>query len=105
MDDVQNGDFAGTLRYSVDYLVEANIRGGRKSHAKLRGRRGRGQGLPPDFREKPEYLEQESVRILGKSTRNIWARDGKASFEFDRYGAQPATWAGCLNIKPEVQST
>lgn len=55
------------------------MRGGRKSHAKLRGRGGRGQGFPPGFRESPESIEQESVPFPGKSTGNSRGRNGKAS--------------------------
>ncbi|CAD6586653.1 MAG: hypothetical protein ASARMPRED_002792 [Alectoria sarmentosa] len=99
IDDVQSRDFAGTRRYSVDYLIEINLRGGRKSHANLRGRGGRGQGMPPNFRENPEFREQESTLFPGKSTRNSWGRNGRAPFDFDGYTAQ----AGCLQVKPEVQ--
>lgn len=104
MDDVQSRDFAGTRRYSVDYLIEVNIRGGRKSHAKLRGRGGRGQGLPPGFREKPESLEQEPVRFPEISTRKNLSQHGKAPFDWDRYGSQAAARAGCPKSNPEVQS-
>ena len=104
MDDVQSRDFAGTRRYSINYLIEVNIRGGRKSHAKLRGKGGRGQGLPPDFRENPELLEQQPVRALGKSMRKTWGRNGKAPFDSNRYGAQAAARAGCLRTKTEVRS-
>lgn len=103
-DDVLSRDFAGTRRYSVEYLIEIDMRGGRKSHAKLRGRGGRGQGLPPDFRESPESIEQESVPFPRKPTANSRGRNGKAPFGSDRYGVQVAAWAGCLKIKPEVQS-
>ncbi len=99
--DVQSRDFAGTRRYSVQYLIEVNMRGGRKSHAKLRGRGGRGQGLPPDFRGNSESHEQKTVPFLGNTTRNSWGRSGKAPFNSDRYGAQAASRAGCLKAKPE----
>ena len=99
MDDVQSRDFAGTRRYSIDYLIEVNIRGGRKSHPRLRGKGGRGQGLPPDFRENPEVQEQQRVRALGKSSRNTWGRNGKAPFDSNRYGARAAARAGCLRTK------
>ena len=104
MDDVQSRDFTGTRRYSIDYLIEVNIRGGRKSHARLRGRGGRGQGLPPDFRENPELQEQQPVPALGRSTRKTWGRNGKAPFDSNRYSAQAAARAGCLRTKTEVQS-
>lgn len=104
VDDVQSRDFGGTRRYSVDYLIEVNIRGGRKSHAKLRGRGGRGQGLPPGFRENPEFFKQDSVRFPEISTRKKWGQNGKAPFDWDWYGAQAAARAGCPKINLEVQS-
>ncbi|KAF6220211.1 hypothetical protein HO133_003342 [Letharia lupina] len=96
-DDVLSRDFAGTRRSSVEYLIE-------EIACKLRGRGGRGQGLPPDFRESPESIEQESVPFPGKPTGNSRGRNGKAPFGSDRYGVQVAAWAGCLKIKQEVQS-
>ena len=96
-DGVQSREFAGTRRYSVQYLIEINMRGGRRSHAKLRGRGGRGQGLPPDFRE------QESAPSP-KSTGSPWGWNGKAPFDSDRYGAQVAARAGCLKVKPKIHS-
>ena len=104
MDDVQSRDFTGTRRYSIDYLVEVNIRGGRKSHARLRGKGGRGQGLPPDFHENPELQEQQPVRALGESRGKTWGKNGKAPFDSSRYGAQAAARAGCSRTKTEVQT-
>ena len=79
------------------------MRGGRKSHAKMRGRGGRGQGLHPDFWENSESHEHESVPIPEKSNWNICGRNGKAPSDFDRYVAQAASRAGCLKLKPEIR--
>lgn len=99
MDDIRSRGFASTRRYSGDYLIHVTIRGGRKLHAKLRGRGGRGQCIP-EFREIPESVDRESVPLPGKSTGHGWNRNGKAPFDSDRYSVQAAARAGFLKVKP-----
>lgn len=64
MDDIRSRGFASTRRYSGEYLIHVAIRGGRKLHAKLRGRGGRGQGIP-ETREIPASVDRESVPLPG----------------------------------------
>ena len=44
--DTPSRDFAGTRRYSIDFLVEVNLRGGRKSHGRNRAKDRRQSALP-----------------------------------------------------------
>ena len=39
--DIPSREFAGTRRYSIDFLVEVNLRGGRKSHGRNKAKGGR----------------------------------------------------------------
>ena len=49
--DVPSREFAGTRHYSIDFLVELNLRGGRKSHGRNKGKGGRQSGLLGMFDE------------------------------------------------------
>ena len=54
--EVPSREYAGRLRYSIDFLKEVEARQGRKSHARLRGRGGRGEGIPPPFKASEEQI-------------------------------------------------
>ena len=36
-DDIPSREFAGTNRYSIEFLIEVNLRGGRRSHGRSKG--------------------------------------------------------------------
>ena len=60
MGDVPSREFAGTSRYAIDFLVEVNLRGGRKSHGRNRGKGGRQSGLPDTYDEDEAVLQPET---------------------------------------------
>ena len=93
--EVPSREYAGTQRYSPAFMLEIRERDGRKSHAKFRGRGGRGEGLPPNFDEAEERIEAErGLRPAGYFTGKpdpvdpkgrIWGLDGKAPFDSNKY--------------------
>lgn len=92
---------AGSGPQSAEFLAEVTARRDRLSHANLRGRGGRGEGLPPDFEVNPT----DDGGVLLPSTEGVparppqaetsrklcWGINGKAPVDSPRYSQKGVT--------------
>lgn len=105
--DIPSREFAGTHRYSIDFLVEVNLRGGRRSHGRSKVMGGqqsnplavldsntRDQELktPPSARPKLEYADledtatpQSSGKAAGSDIFKDWIRSRLLTLGIEPY--------------------
>lgn len=103
--DTPSREFAGTRRYSPDYLVEVNLRGGRKSYGRIKGQESRldedaanhAPESPYSANAKAGQLAQTSVmtpQSAGKNSSgadrfNEWIRSRLLTLGIEPYTTQP----------------
>ena len=93
--EVPSRKYAGRLRYSIDFLKEIERRHRRKSHAHLRDRGGRSQGVPPPLKASEEQIIIERCLKCVTSpegrpcpldpSRRYWGIRGRALVESEVY--------------------
>ena len=75
--DVPSRQFAGTLRYSIDFLVEVNLRDGRRSHGRNKGT-GAQQANPSTAMDTSTVKEESKTPPLART--NLDYADAEPTF-------------------------